>query len=138
MKRYLRNYCNYQQNDWSKWLSMIEFVSNVITSAFTELFIFLINYEFESKMSFDSIDIENTIKKRILIKKTFDITKKMKNIWKFIKEKLINVQKSQKRRVDKSRNFSSKYKIENMIWLFIKNVKIERSFRKLDHKMIES
>ncbi len=117
---------------------MIEFVSNVITSAFTELFIFLINYEFESKMSFDSIDIENTIKKRILIKKTFDITKKMKNIWKFIKEKLINVQKSQKRRVDKSRNFSSKYKIENMIWLFIKNVKIERSFRKLDHKMIES
>jgi hypothetical protein len=23
MKRYLRSYCNYQQNDWFKWLSMI-------------------------------------------------------------------------------------------------------------------
>ncbi len=80
MKRYLRSYCNYQQDDWSKWLSMIEFASNVITSAFTELFVFLANYEFESRMNFDSIDIENTIKKRILIKKTFDITKKMKNI----------------------------------------------------------
>jgi hypothetical protein len=59
---------------------MIEFVSNVITFAFTELFVFLANYEFESRMSFNSIDIENTIRKRILIKKTFDITKKMKNI----------------------------------------------------------
>jgi hypothetical protein len=70
MKRYLRSYCNYQQNDWSKWLSMIEFASNVITSAFTELFVFLANYEFESKMSFDSIDIENTIRKRILNQKS--------------------------------------------------------------------
>jgi hypothetical protein len=138
MKRYLRNYYNYQQNDWSKWLSMIEFASNVTTFAFTKLFVFLTNYEFESKMNFDSIDIENTIKERILIKKTFDITKKMKNIWKFIKERLTNAQKSQKRHVDKSRNFSSEYKAEDMIWLFIKNVKIERSFRKLNHKMIES
>ncbi len=117
---------------------MIEFVSNVITFAFTELFVFLANYEFESRMSFNSIDIENTIRKRILIKKTFDITKKMKNIWEFIKEKLINAQKSQKRHANKSGNFSSEYKVEDMIWLFIKNVKIERSFRKLNHKMIES
>jgi hypothetical protein len=128
MKRYLRSYCNYQQNDWSKWLSMIEFASNVITSAFAKLFVFLANYEFESRMSFDSINIENTIRKRILIKKAFDITKKMKNIWKFIKERLTNVQKSQKRHIDKSRNFSFLYKAEDMIWLFIKNVKIERSF----------
>jgi ribosomal protein L11 len=138
MKRYLRSYCNYQQNDWSKWLSMIEFASNVITFAFTELFVFLANYEFESKMNFDSIDIENTIRERILIKKAFNITKKMKNIWKFIKEKLTNAQRSQKWHVDKSRNFSFEYKVEDMIWLFIKNVKIERSSRKLDHKMIES
>ncbi len=117
---------------------MIEFVSSVITSAFTELFVFLANYDFESRMNFDSIDIENTIKERIFIKKASDITKKMRNIWKFIKEKLINAQKSQKRHVDKSRNLSSEYKVEDMIWLFIKNVKIERSSRKLNHKMIKS
>jgi hypothetical protein len=54
MKRYLRNYCNYQQDDWSKWLSMIEFVSNAVISAFVELSAFMTNYEFESRMSFDS------------------------------------------------------------------------------------
>ncbi len=59
---------------------MIEFVSNITTFAFTELFVFLANYEFESRINFDLIDIEDTIKKRILIKKAFDITKKMRNI----------------------------------------------------------
>jgi hypothetical protein len=55
MKRYLRSYCNYQQNDWFEWLFMTEFVSNVATSTFTKLFVFMINYEFESRMSFDSL-----------------------------------------------------------------------------------
>jgi hypothetical protein len=30
MKRYLRNYCNYQQDDWSDWLSKTEFALNVV------------------------------------------------------------------------------------------------------------
>jgi hypothetical protein len=70
MKRYLRNCCNYQQNDWSKWLSMIEFVFNAAISTFTELSIFMTNYEFESRMSFDSLNTETnerlSDKKRIL------------------------------------------------------------------------
>jgi hypothetical protein len=84
MKRYLRNYCNYQQNDWFKWLFMTEFVSNAITSTFIELFVFMTNYEFESRMSFDSsdIDIDDRLfaKKRILTQKTKIIIDKMKNI----------------------------------------------------------
>jgi hypothetical protein len=54
MKRYFRSYCNYQQNDWFEWLSMIEFALNAATSAFIELFVFMINYDFESRMNFDS------------------------------------------------------------------------------------
>ncbi len=90
MKRYLRNYCNYQQDDWSKWLSMIEFAFNVATFIFIELFIFMTNYDFESRMNFDSMTIKKSIRERILNKKVFDITEKMKNIWEFIKKKLIN------------------------------------------------
>jgi hypothetical protein len=36
MKRYLRNYCNYQQDDWFEWLSMIEFAFNAVISVSTE------------------------------------------------------------------------------------------------------
>jgi predicted metal-dependent hydrolase len=145
MKRYLRNYCNYQQNDWSKWLFMTEFVSNAATSAFTELFVFMINYDFESKMSFDSSNLNDDVfrerlsaKEQVLTQKTIIITKKMRNIWNFIKKKLIDTQNIQKRYADRKRTFSSNYKLENVIWLFIKNIKIERSFRKLNHEWIDS
>ncbi len=140
MKRYLRNYCNYQQNDWSKWLCMIEFVSNVATSALIELFAFMTNYEFESRMSFDSSieDDQESIRKRIQDKKASDIIEKMKSIWDFIKKKLINAQNTSKKYANKKRTFASEYQSEDMIWLSIKNIKIERSFRKLNHKWIKS
>ncbi len=137
MKRYLRNYYNYQQDDWFTWLFMTEFASNAAISIFTELFVFMTNYEFESRMSFDSISNEEFVKKRIQDKKASNIIDKMKNIWNFIKQKLINSQNAQKRHADKRRNSSSEYKLDDMIWLFIKNIKIERSFKKLDHKWID-
>jgi hypothetical protein len=62
----------------------------------------------------------------------------MKSIWKFTKKKLINAQKSQKRYADQKRIVSSDYVVEDTVWLFIKNIKTERSFRKLNHKWIES
>jgi hypothetical protein len=65
------------------------------------------------------------------------IIDKMKNIWKFIKKKLINAQQNQKLYTDK-KNVSFKYVVENEMWLFIKHIKIKRSFRKLNHKWIQS
>jgi hypothetical protein len=62
----------------------------------------------------------------------------MKSIWDFTKKKLAHIQDIQKRYVDQKRAFSSEYAVENEIWLFIKNIKTERSSRKLNHKWIES
>jgi hypothetical protein len=140
MKRYLRNYCNYQQDDWFEWLSMIEFAFNAVIFVSTELFVFMTNYEFESRMFFDSSlkDNQRSARERILTRKNSDIINKMKNIWDFIKKKLANAQNMQKRHANQKRTSSSEYEFEDMIWLFIKNIKIERSFRKLDHKWIES
>jgi hypothetical protein len=145
MKRYLRSYCNYQQDDWFEWLFMTEFASNATTFAFTELFAFMINYDFESRMSYDSSNSNDVVsrerlsaRERVLTKKTIIITEKMKNIWDFIKKKLVNAQEMQKKHANRHKTISSAYKIEDMIWLFIKNIKIERSFKKLDHKWIDS
>ncbi len=74
MKRYLRNYCNYQQDNWSEWLFMTEFVSNVATSASTELFVFMTNYDFELRMSFDSSDLNNDVSQERLSTKEWVLT----------------------------------------------------------------
>jgi hypothetical protein len=139
MKRYLRNYCNYQQNDWFDWLSMTEFASNVVMFVSTRLFVFMINYDFESRMSFDfSADVSESVRERILTRKSSNIIDKMKDIWKFIKQRLIKAQQNQKHYADRKRNASFEYVVEDEMWLFIKNIKTERSSRKLDHKWIES
>ncbi len=140
MERYLRIYCNYQQDDWSDWLSMIEFVFNAAISASTELSAFMTNYGFESRMSFDSSeeDSSKSARERVLCRKRSNITEKMKDIWDFTKKKLANAQDIQKRYADQKRIFSSEYEVEDMIWLFTKNIKTERSSRKLNHKWIGS
>jgi hypothetical protein len=38
------------------------------------------NYDFESRINFDSMTIKKSIKERILDKKAFDIIEKMKSI----------------------------------------------------------
>jgi Glu-tRNA(Gln) amidotransferase subunit E-like FAD-binding protein len=119
---------------------MIEFAFNIVIFVSTELFVFMTNYEFESRMFFDSSmkDNQRSIKKRILTRKDSDIINKMKNIWDFIKKKLANAQNMQKKHANQKRTSSFEYEFEDMIWLFIKNIKIERSFKKLNHKWIES
>ncbi len=59
---------------------MTEFAFNVATFTFIELFVFMTNYDFESRMSFDSMTVEKSVRERILDKKAFDIIKKMKSI----------------------------------------------------------
>jgi hypothetical protein len=73
----------------------------------------------------------------MLTQKAVIIAKKMKNIWDFTKKKLANAQNAQKKHVDRKRTLSSEYRLEDEIWLFIRNIKIERSFKKLDHKWID-
>jgi hypothetical protein len=62
----------------------------------------------------------------------------MKDIWDFTKKKLTSAQDTQKRYADQRRTLSSKYKLEDTMWLFTRNIKTERSSRKLNHKWIES
>ncbi len=105
---------------------MTKFHSNAITFAFNELSIFMTNYEFESRMNFDFLNIETnerlSDKKRILTQKTTIIIEKMRDIWNFIKKKLVNAQEMQKKHVNKQRTFLFEYQFEDMIWLFIKNI----------------
>jgi hypothetical protein len=50
-------------------------------------FSFFVNYEFESRMSFDYVEFaENTIKDRVNKFKEREIVFTMKNIWKFAKK----------------------------------------------------
>ncbi len=81
IKEYFRVYVNHQQNDWADWLFMTKYVFNTSIFVITQIFSFLINYEFDSRMNFDfSSSEKNTVKKRIQRSRKEEIVFNMKKI----------------------------------------------------------
>jgi hypothetical protein len=118
---------------------MIEYVSNVFISTITQMSSFLFNYEFESRMSFDQIKFdENTIKKRVNRFKKRKIVFTMKKIWNFAKKHMKKNQRHQTTYVNTHKIAVSNCQIDEQIWFSIKNIQIDKSSRKLDHKMLDS
>jgi hypothetical protein len=72
---------------------MTEYAFNAIIFVFIDIFVFMTNYDFESRMSFDLIEsLESEfVKERILRIKEVDMTKKMKEIVEFIRRKLVMI-----------------------------------------------
>ena len=54
VERELRIYCNYMQDDWVKWISMMKFSDNSNIFSITSMTFFYFNKEFHTRMSFDS------------------------------------------------------------------------------------
>ncbi len=54
VERELQIYCNYMQNDWAKWLSMMKFNDNFNTFLIISMISFYFNKDFHSRMSFNS------------------------------------------------------------------------------------
>ena len=52
VKQGLWTYCNYMQDNWAKWLLMIEFSDNNNAFSATSLSLFYLNKGFHSRMSF--------------------------------------------------------------------------------------
>ena len=95
------------------------------------------NYEYESRISFDSIEIERSAREKMLKQKAKDIHQRIKKIWTFAGEQLDRAKISQKKYADKHRKKTSNYEVEDNVWLSTKNLKTARSSKKLNDKLIK-
>ncbi len=138
VERYLRFFCSYMQNDWFKWLLMIEFVDNNILSSVIFLTLFFMNKNFHSCMSFDSDIIEyESIRERMQIARVKDIFDHMNRTLIFAREALIKTREQMMNQTNKHRK-KINYKIESKMFLNERNIVTVRSFKKLNDKMLDS
>ncbi len=138
VERYLCSFCSYMQNDWFKWLLMIEFVNNNILFSVIFLTFFFMNKNFHSCMSFNSDIIEyESIRERLQITQVEDIFNHMNNTLIFACEALIKTQKQIMNQTNKHRK-KINYKIESKMFLNEWNIITARSFKKLNDKMLNS
>ncbi len=138
VKQYLRFFCSYMQNDWFKWLFMIEFVNNNILFSVIFLILFFMNKSFHSHMSFNSdiIEYESTCE-RLQIDRVKNIFEQMNKTLIFAHEALIKTQKQMMNQANKHRK-KINYKIESKMFLNERNIVTARLFKKLDDKMLDS
>ncbi len=74
VERELWIYCNYMQNDWAKWFSMMKFSNNFNTFSTILMISFYFNKDFHSWMSFNSDTTDyKTIHQCIEVRKINDI-----------------------------------------------------------------
>ncbi len=138
IKRYLQFFRSYMQNDWFKWLLMIEFVNNNILFTVIFLILFFMNKNFYSCMSFDSdiIEYEST-RERLQINRVKNISEQMNKTLIFAHEALIKTQKQMMNQANKHRK-KINYEIESKMFLNERNIITARLFKKLNDKMLDS
>ena len=138
VKRYLRFFCSYMQNNWFKWLFMIEFVNNNVLSSVISLIFFFMNKSFHSRMSFDSeiIEYESTCK-RLQIDRVKNISEQMNKTLIFACEALIKTWEQMMNQANKHKK-KINYKIKSKMFLNKRNIITAKSFKKLDDKMLNS
>ncbi len=136
VERKLRIYCNYMQNNWIKWISMMKFSDNFNIFSITSMIFFYFNKEFHSRMSFNSdmIDYETTYE-RFKARKTNDIIIWMKKLLSFDHQQLKKKKLIIKVQINKHKRDIT-YEVNDWVWLSFRNVKTTRLCKDLKDKQL--
>ncbi len=137
VERELRIYCNYMQNDWVKWISMMKFSDNFNIFLITSMILFYFNKEFHSWMSFNS-DMTNykTTHERLEARKADDIVIQMKELLNFDHQQLKKTKLIIEVQINKHRR-NIIYEVDDWVWLSFRNVKTTRLRKDLKDKQLD-
>ncbi len=137
VERELQIYCNYMQNDWAKWLSMMKFSDNFNTFSTISIISFYFNKDFHFRMSFDSDTTDyKMIRQRIETRKIDDIVTWMSELLIFNRQQLKKIKQITEAQMNKHRR-DVIYEVDAQVWLVFKNIKITRSCKDLKDKQLD-
>lgn len=137
LEQYLRQYVNFAQDDWVKWLPLAEFAANNATSSSTNMSPFFANYAFHPRMSFgpprplvtgSSRHVQNQHKAGV------EFVKKMNDIFDVLYENLAVSQNKQEKHANANRQPHPAYRPGDEVYLDSRNITSARPVKKLDNK----
>ncbi len=136
VERELRTYCNYMQNDWVKWISMMKFSDNFNIFSITSMIFFYFNKEFHFRMSFnsDTTDYKTTCE-RLEARKANDIVIQIKELLNFNHQQLKKTKLIIKVQINKHK-WNVLYEVNDWVWLSFRNVKTTRLCKDLKDKQL--
>ncbi len=125
------------QNDWTKWLSMIEFSENSNIFLIVSMILFYFNKRFHSWISFDldTTDYKTTCE-HLKARKVNDIIIWMKELLIFNHQQLKKTKQIIEAQINKHKR-DVIYEVDDWVWLFFKNIKTTRSCKDLKDKQLK-
>ena len=133
LKHFLRVFCSEKQIDWIKLLSLVEFVYQNSVQFTIECSSFFCMYDYNSEIRYE---VENDIIKE----KVLAASERVKILLEFreaLTERWQKVADSQTKYYNK-KHMIKEFNKNDLIMLFIKNIKQRKSSKKLSHKFIDS
>ena len=122
MKQYLWMYCSYLQDNWKKWLSLAEFITNNMMNESTNVTLFYMTYkqnswiEFESQTEINEYDLMIKQLQQINMNNFADWMNKLTDL---LQSEMLYVQTLQKYHMNKEWIFVYDFKSKNKIYLNI-------------------
>ncbi len=130
----LRIYCNYMQNDWAKWLSIMKFNDNFNTFLTILMISFYFNKDFHSWMSFNSDTTDyKMICQCIKTRKIDDIVTWISELLIFNHQQLKKIKQIIEAQMNKHKR-DVIYEVNDQVWLIFENIKITKSCKDLKNK----
>ena len=121
LEGFLRSFCNYQQDDWAKWLPIAEFCHNNQTNSATGKTAFEAVYGHNPRWDMTGVETN--------VPEANQMEEHMKEVWDEVKASMEYHQKAEKEQKDE-------YHVGQKVWLVTSNIKTKRPMRKLDSKKI--
>jgi hypothetical protein len=132
MAHYLRVFINYQQDDWTSWLPLAEFVSNNHVSETTGCSRFFGNDGFHPSMTFSQHPIQNG--NDIKEMNTNNLSRKMNEIFEQMKYDMARAQSIQAEQAEKRCREGIEMKPGDRVWMDARNISMQRPSNKLNWK----
>ena len=143
IEKYIRTYCNYQQDDWVDWLPTAELALNNHVNATTGMTPFFADHGRHPRMDFWDSERARTLAKgsvpavrQRLMDDATVFLKHMDEVLTQLQATSVLNQAKQQHQADAHRDVTIDYKPGALVWLDASNIRTERPAKKLDHKQL--
>ena len=135
MEQVLRAYTNYRQDDWVSWLPIAQFEANNTVSESTGVSPMMACYGQNPRMGFEPPSgIKRPGYQALQAQEVNQMVEKMRDVTEFIREEMTWAQALQQEYANQKRSPAPAYEVGDEVWLDARNIKTQRSSKKLDWK----
>jgi hypothetical protein len=137
MEQYLRSYINYLQDDWAEWLASAEFAVNNTISATTGVTPFYAESGRHPRFGVEPGAASSSMtshEKKLNVATADEFAEKLELLHTHLQEQMLSAQADYEKQSNKFRKGSPRYRVGDLVWLDMRNVKTTRPAKKLDHK----